>query len=292
MRRRIAGIVITVCAAVCWAGPASHPALAATTTTRAPGEYSGPTLAREDTMHTTVPEVLVLAPRMTLDEILDRIARAERRRDSLLVDESFVATIRLMHSRDEAGPPQFLEESVVQVYRKKPNHARTLLLRHRRDKADKSHAEVEFNFRGDMSEEIVNFAFRPEARRDYRYHIVGRDVTGSQVVYRIRFEPRSPLDPTVPSGVVWVNTNDFVIVRQELDFNRSPVPLILKGVDRMVIERQRVGGFWVLGRLLMRASFTFPVPRLGRRLDFSMQFDQYLLNRGLPDSLFAAAGAH
>jgi hypothetical protein len=252
---------------------------------------AGPTLAREDTMHTSVPEVLVSAPRITLDEILDRIARAERQRDSLLLDESFVATMRMMRASDDKGPPTFLEESVVQVYRKKPNHARTLLLRHRRDRTEKGGAEVQFNFKGDMSEEIVNFAFRPEARRDFRYHIVGRDVTGNQVIYRIRFEPRSSLDATIPSGLVWVNTNDFVIVRQELEFDRSPVPLLLKGVDRVVIERERVGDFWVLSRILMRARFTFPVPRIGRLLDFSMQFDQYALNSGLPDSLFASAGA-
>jgi hypothetical protein len=283
MRRSHANLRVALCAAIVWACAASAPASAS--------EFRGPTLAREDTLHASVPEVLVTAPRMTLDEILDHIARAERRRDSLLVDESFVATMRLMRARDEHATPTFLEESVVQVYRKRPNRARTLLLRHRRDRSDRGGAEVQFNFRGDMSEEIVNFAFRPEARRDYRYHIVGRDLAGDQVIYRIRFEPRSMLDPSIPSGIVWVNTNDFVIVRQELDFERSPAPLVIKGVDRMVIERQEIGNFWVLARVLLRARFTFPVPRLGRRLDFSMQFDHYALNSGLPDSLFAAAGS-
>lgn len=290
MRSRFVTPLIIALGAVAWSlTPGPVPSAAATS--RAAGESGGPTLAREDTMTTSVPEVLVSAPRMTLDEILDRIARAERRRDSLLVDESFIATMRLMRGKNDVAPAEFLEENVVQVWRKKPDHVRTLLLRHRKAKTDKGKADVQINFRDDMSEEIVNFAFRPEARRGYRYRIVGRDVTGNQVVYRIRFEPKSPLDPTVPSGVVWVNTNDFVIVRQEIDFERSPVPLLLKGIDRMVIERRRVGDFWVLARVLMRASFTIPVPRLGRRLDFSLQFDQYALNRGLPDSLFVAAGA-
>ncbi len=86
---------------------------------------------------------------------------------------------------------------------------------------------------------------------------------------------------------MWVDTNDFVIVRQELGFERSPMPLILKDVDHMVIERQRIGEFWMLHRLLMRAHFTVPLPRIGRRLDMAMQFDQYQLNAGLPDSLFS-----
>jgi len=282
-----AGALIAVSASVPNAVAVAAPAPSAFATPIA--SVSLPTLAREDTLHTAVPEVLVSAPRLTLDEILDRITRAERRRDSLLVDESFVATMRLMHAKDEDAPPSLLEESVVQVYRKKPDMARTLLLRHKRDKSEKGGAEVQVDFRSDMSEQIVNFAFRPEARRDYRYHIEGRDLAGTELIYRIRFEPKSGLDPSQPSGVVWVNTNDFVIVRQELQFDRSPVPLLLKGVDRMVVERQKIGEFWVLRRVLLRARFTFPVPRLGRRIDFGMQFDHFVLNSGLPDSLFAKA---
>ena len=253
---------------------------------------STPTLAREDTMYTSVPEVLVSAPRVTLDEILDRIARGERRRDSLLVDEAFIATVRLMHAKDDHSPAELLEETVSQVYRRKPGAARTLLLRRTLGKPDKKKDKtgVQVNFRGDMSEEIVNFAFRPEARRDFRYHIVGRDIIGNHVIYRIRFEPRSLLDPTQPSGLVWVDTNDFVILRQELEFSRSPMPLILRNIDRMVIERERVGDFWMLHKLLLRAHFTIPLPQVGRRLDMSMMFDRYALNSGLPDSIFTSIG--
>ena len=39
-------------------------------------------------MRTSVPEVLVSAPRVTLDEILDRVGRGEARRDSLLADQA------------------------------------------------------------------------------------------------------------------------------------------------------------------------------------------------------------
>jgi hypothetical protein len=249
----------------------------------------GPTLAREDTMYTSVPEVLVKAPRVTLDEILDRIARGERRRDSLLVDQSFVATVRVMHARDDRSPAELLEETVSQVYRRKPDQARTLLLRRTVAKPEKKDEHIQVSFRSDMSEEIVNFAFRPEARRQFRYKIAGRDIVGDHVIYRIRFEPRSLLDPTQPNGLVWVDTNDFVIVRQEIGFDRSPIPLVLKNIERMVIERRRVGDFWVLHRVLMRAHFTVPLPKIGRRMDVSMQFDQYALNSGLPDSIFSTS---
>ena len=61
----------------------------------------------------------------------------------------------------------------------------------------------------------------------------------------------------------------------------------LKDVNRIVIERQNVAGYWVLKRMLLRAEATLPLPKVGRSFDFSMSFDQYAINTGLPDSIFA-----
>jgi hypothetical protein len=250
---------------------------------------SGPTLAVEDTMHTSVPEVLVRAPRVTLDEILERVARGEARRDSLIRDQSFLAGIRVMrevaHTKKE---PRLVEETVWRVYRKRPDKVRSILLRRREPKPPKvgARANVDVDFSPGMGEEIVNFAFRPDARDTYRYRIVGRDVVAGHLIYRIRFEPRSALDPFSPSGLVGVDTNDFVIVRAEVAFERSPVPLVLKSIERMVVEREQVRGHWVLARVLMRGELTVPIPTFGRSFDISMHFSDYRINTGLDDTLF------
>jgi antitoxin (DNA-binding transcriptional repressor) of toxin-antitoxin stability system len=255
----------------------------------------GPTLAVEDTMHTAVGEVLVRAPRVTLGEILDRVARGEARRESLLTDQSFLATARVVAHADERNkPPELMSETVFRVYRKRPDKSRAVVLRRYQAHPPKDkgpRAKVEVRFGPDMGEEIVNFAFRPKARRDYRYHIVGRDIVGGHVVYRIAFEPRSLLTPGNPSGLVWVDTNDFVIVRQEVSFGRSPVPMFLERIDRLVIERTQVGGHWLLKRVLVRATATLPLPRLGRSFDLGLQMDDWAVNTGLGDSLFAGHGA-
>src|SRR6266571_1427225 len=186
----------------------------------------GPTLAIEDTLHTEVPEVVVRAPRVTLNEILDRVARGEARRESLLTDQTFLATARMVgHAADQGKAPELLSETVVRVYKKRPDKAREVVLRHfeaypPKRRAPRAKAEIQFG--PDMGEEIVNFAFRPAARRDWRYHIAGRDIVGGHVIYRLAFEPRSLLMPGNPRGLVWVDTNDFVIVRQEVSFERSP----------------------------------------------------------------------
>ncbi|MGH7740841.1 MAG: hypothetical protein ACRENS_02335 [Candidatus Eiseniibacteriota bacterium] len=252
----------------------------------APAPSGSPTLAREDTLTTSVSEILVRAPRVTLNEILDRVARGEAHRDSMLRDAAFRVTFRILRKAKEASEPTLMREAVYQIYRKRPDRVRAVQLRDYREHPKKDD-NMNLDFGSGFGEEIVNFAFRPEARRDFTYRIVGRDVIGGHLVYRIAFQPRSVLDPSMPSGLVWIDTNEFVIVRQEVSFERSPVPAMLKGVPRMVVERQRVGDLWMLSRVLLRVEMTFNIPRVGRFFDMAILFDDYHVNAGLPDSLFA-----
>jgi hypothetical protein len=245
----------------------------------------GPTVATEDTMTTAIGEVLVRAPRVTLDEILDRVARGEARRDSSIQDESYRVTTRIVRDPGHGRAPVVLQESVYQVYRKRPGKVRAILLREYHEKKDDKDDD-EVTFRKDIREDIVDFAFQPSARRNFTYRIIGRDLVGGHLVYRIEFSPRSHLDPSTPSGVVWVDTNDFVILRQEVRFDRSPVPVVLKEISRMVVERQRVDDIWVLKRVMLRAEMSFPIPGFGSGFDFAIMFDDYRLNTSLPDTLF------
>ena len=250
---------------------------------------AGPTLAKEDTMRTDVSTVLVKAPRVTLEEILDRVARGEARRDSLMQDQSFTATLRVMRDTEGKKGPVLFVESVNKVYKKKPDLLRTVELRHYEEQPDKGGDSDDFDndFSPGMGEEIVNFAFRPANRKNFRFTIEDRKLLGDHLVYTLSFAPRSALEVFEPAGRVWVDTKDFVIVRQEIEFRQSPVPLILKDIKHLVVERERAGDFWVLSRVMVRMELSVPVPKFGRAFDFAMALSDYTINTGLPDSLFA-----
>ena len=136
----------------------------------------------------------------------------------------------------------------------------------------------------------MNFAFKPEARREYKYHIEGRDLLGDHLIYRIAFEPRSRAGRREPGGLVWVDTRDFVIVREELDFGSSPAPLVLKGIDRAVIERQQGGR--PLGAAAPAHARQLHACRSrasGRRSTSRSEYDDYKINQGIDDAMFAKA---
>jgi hypothetical protein len=258
-------------------------------TLAAPAPAPGPTLATEDTMHTEVSPVLVTAPRVTLDEILDRVAAGEARRDSAMHDQVCTAALRV-YRQGHGGQMQLMEEGVWRVYKQRPDLVRSVPLRHELGPGVKDD-DMQADFTPDMGERIVDFAFQPSARRDFRYTIVGRDLVGGHLVYRIQFEPRTTLDDVRPRGVVWIDTNEFVIVREEMGFARSPVPLFIRQLDGLVVERQRVDEQWVLRRVLMDIDLTVPMPHVGRRIQFGMLFDDYAVNRGIDPAVFTRPGA-
>ncbi|MBI5838216.1 MAG: hypothetical protein HZB25_13335 [Candidatus Eisenbacteria bacterium] len=262
----------------------------------APAETPGPqdtpagpppaTLALEDTLPTpriTLREVEVKARRMSLDDILDRIAAGEARRDSLLQDQVYDLYARVV-ARHPGRQDSVLTimEQVSRIYQERPDRMREVVLR----RSGSNNVQVRAD--RSMSEQIIQFAFDPRLRRMYRFEILGRDIVGGHVIYRISFEPRSALYP-LPSGRMWVNTNEFVIVREEFWYRgTSPAPLFFKSLDNCVVERVRVDGqYWVIGRILARASFTLPIAGIPPQGDLVMTLSNYRINRGIEPSVFA-----
>jgi hypothetical protein len=306
-----------------------------------PRPPSRPVLAVEDTIHALVaeplPEVVITAPRQTLDEILGHVAEGEAYRDSLINDQAYTLFIRMVgrDSKKEAlDKSEPYIELVTRTYQKRPGKERTVLLRSwsRYDKKgeggdveisvdgkssgdgatpDKERREeegatddeggrsgVRVSVDSEMGEQFVGFAFDPKLRSRYRFRIEDRKIIGDQVIYVIAFSPKSPLD-VLPSGRAWVNTNDFVILREEFAYrDRSPAPLFMESLDSCVLERTRIDGrHWVLSRVLARVTLTDPVRWMGKIArtkvpkvaDFAISWSDWTINGDIPDSLFTPA---
>jgi hypothetical protein len=270
-------------------------ALAWTTPARA---QSVPRLAVEDTMHTELPEEIVRAPRVSLDEILRRVAEGEARRDSLMQDQEFVLLAALTYvdeSKSGAAATVRQWESASKVYRKRPDKVRTIKLREKSNFKSDDGANVSAD--AGMGEELVNFAFQPRTRSRFEFRILERHLVGDHVVYLISFTPKSKLDQ-LPTGRAWVDMNEFVIVRQEFWYrDRSPAPLVFERIESCVIERAHVDGkWWVMSRVLARVRLTSLarfLARVGKQkltpvVDFSLAQRDWKINRGIDDSIFAA----
>jgi hypothetical protein len=264
-----------------------------------------PTLAAEDTIpipSALLPEYVVTAPRVSLDEILRRVAEGEARRDSLMKDQSYTMLARITYlDADEKAPTNVKKklEYASKVYKKAPGKVREIPLRRTSDikkKNGKEDDDVEVTAGPGMREQIVSFAFEPRTRARYDFKIADRVLVGGHVVYVISFSPKSKVDE-LPEGRVWVDTNDFVIAREEFWYrDRSPAPMFFKRLDSCVVERTKVDGkWWVVSRVLARIQLTsmarfmakMAKEPLGQTIDFvATQYD-WKVNQGIDDAVFA-----
>jgi hypothetical protein len=267
-----------------------------------------PTLAAEDTIpipSALLPEYVVTAPRVSLDEILKRVAEGEARRDSLMKDQSYTLLAKVTYLDADGKAPTNAKkklEYASKVYKKAPGKVREIPLRRTSDikkKNGKEDDDVEVTAGPGMREQIVSFAFEPRTRARYDFKIADRVLVGGHVVYVIAFTPRSKVDD-LPEGRAWVDTNDFVIAREEFWYrDRSPAPLVFKRLDSCVVERTKVDGqWWVVSRVLARVQLTSAARMmaklarepLGKTVDFAASQYDWKINQGIDDALFAQGG--
>jgi hypothetical protein len=141
-------------------------------------------------------------------------------------------------------------------------------------------------------DDALDFAQGPfylEQIDDYRYEIIDRRLYPDRIIYAVEFEPRSDFEPLSIAGTFWIDTADFVVVHEEMKFNRNPAPLLLKSVDHIVRERRRVDGRWVITRLQVVAEMRSALMIGFGRVEVEANYDAFAFNAGLSDSLFEGA---
>ncbi len=258
-----------------------------------------PALATEDTFGVRVKyemrTIEVQAKRLSLRDILERAREGERRRREAVEDLSYTERVRvtLLGGRGGASDRRRFFEHAAQVYWKRPGkHLRVELgEREYGDQEVKETLEARSEVQMEMFD-ALDFAQGPfylEELDNYRYELKDRRLFPDRVLYAVDFTPRSDFDP-LPGGVFWIDTADFVIVHEDMEFERNPFPLFLKSIDHIVRERKRIDDRWVVNRLQMVAEMRAAFIVGFDRIEVEATFSDFAFNTQLPDSLFRNAG--
>lgn len=257
-----------------------------------------PTIATEDTFGVQVKyetrTIEVEAKQVTLRDILERTRQGEKQRREAVTDLAYTEHVRvtLLGDRRSKEKRRFFEEA-TRVYWKPPNRTMRVKLGERKyGDQDSTESIVPRTQVGVEVDDALDFAQGPfylEQIDDFNYHIRDRRLYPDRIIYAVEFEPRSEFEPLSIAGTFWIDTADFVVVHEEMKFNRNPAPLLLKSIDHIVRERRRVDGRWVITRLQVVADMRSALMIGFGRAEVEATYDDFAFNAGLSDSLFKGA---
>ncbi|MGD8394105.1 MAG: hypothetical protein PVF43_01385 [Candidatus Eiseniibacteriota bacterium] len=258
-----------------------------------------PALAREDTFGVRLRyeyrTIEIEADRLSLREILERAREGERRRREAVDDASYTENVRVSAIGSRIGRERNrIFEERTRVYYKAPDRHLRIRIAERAygDQDEEEETESRSSVRVSV-DDILDLASAPfylENIDSYRYAIRDRQVFPDRVVYAVDFEPRSEFD-VEPSGTFWIDAAEFVIIHEEMRFERNPAPLILKSLGNFTRERRRVDGRWMVTRAYAEAELRGTLLHGIRKIEFELRLSDFAFNTGLPDSLFAGAAA-
>jgi hypothetical protein len=275
-----------------------------------------PVLATEDSIRQyELPEpIRVRATRVPLLEIIRKAQEGERHKYDGLSTLAFTQLVKVTISFEKPKPRTEIHEVVQRIYYQAPSSWREVTLRDEEYEIDadgvrkplddttgpggKKKRGVRIDVDSDEEERDADrdagrgLARLPDYldRLDrYDFEILHRSVRPDQVVYEIGFEPKSDFE-ILPKGRMWILTGRYQVVREELRFNKLPMPGILKDVDLVTREWQEIDGRWVQKRITGRALIGLPgFLRAPTQIEVSVSFDQYAFNPTLDPALFGNA---
>ena len=258
------------------------------------------TYAREDTVQLPLfiyrDDIDIEASRVSLKEIIRRCIEAEKTKYDDVEDIQFTVNSRAVIYYGDAADSstkRTVHEGVSRIYRKQPDRFRAVSLGQREytvkdGKVDpEDDSDDRAGIRASTREELTDLPFFFEDLSDYNFDIRERVDLDDRVLYRIGFEPRSEFDP-LPSGEFWLDTTDFQVVHVDMSWTENlPMPMILKDIDHVSIEKKKIHGVWVYDRISARVHLRkVPLLPLPRVMELVVRFQDYMVNQGLGDDVF------
>jgi hypothetical protein len=199
---------------------------------------------------------------LTLREIIARCVEGEKRKLSGHNDMTYTMTVRVVVNWKKKKE---IRDVVTRIYADDTGFSRGVLLGESvrnfkledgewvldEEKGDeKSPVRVE----SDGHSDFADLPFFLEEQKEFDFELLDRTVEVDHVIFKIGFKPKSSFK-ALPSGIVFVDTDDYRIIHEEFTFDQNPFPLFLKDVGRFSRHWEELpGGEWVFTRVMMEVD--------------------------------------
>ncbi|UCE01371.1 MAG: hypothetical protein JSW67_08685 [Candidatus Latescibacterota bacterium] len=204
----------------------------------------------------------VITKPLTLREIIARSVEGEKRKLGGHNDMTYTMTVRLVANWEERKE---IRDVVSRMYADVTGFSRAVMLGEtvrnykleegewvvdEKKGDEKSGVRVESDGYSDFAE----LPFFLEEQKEFDFELLERTIEVDHVIFKIGFKPKSDFK-ALPSGIVYVDTDDYRIIHEEFTFEQNPFPLFLKDIRRISRHWEELpGGEWVFTRLIMEVE--------------------------------------
>jgi hypothetical protein len=236
---------------------------------------------------------------MTLAEIIERCTEGERTKLAGHRDMTYTANTRAVifwKSKKQ------VHDSVSLIYEDESDSRRIVELARKEtyyhlhpdgtwanDDDDPDAKDTDREITVNVSEEetggLTALPFFLEEQSEFTFHLLERRLEGDHVIFKISFDPRSPFKP-LPSGTVYVDTEEFRIIHEEFTFKTNPFPLFVKDIRRVSRHWQKLpSGEWVAERLLVEVRLRgMGLRAIPERIEISILMTDYVFDTGYDET--------
>lgn len=217
--------------------------------------------------------VVVSAPKISVDEVIQEITRRIKRDDYLMASYEYTALItQVLRDQPEGVDGDYkIEEFALRHHysRELGDQVAKLWERSRKFEdgqqvEDEVDEEISAEFLPMQDGMIEEMPFSSTGGHRYHYEILDRQLVGNNLIYKISFRPRVKFE-ALPSGTIWVDYSNWVVRKFEARMTDAvPYPIFLESVPVYRMSQERFGEFWfpteVFMKIKLRKIPLLPIP--------------------------------
>ncbi len=205
--------------------------------------------------------MVVTAPPVTVEEVIEAIAQRMERDNYLMRDYEYTTLVTQV-LRDEPGAEggdYKIEEYALRHHFSSELGGQVAKLWERSREyeggeqvEDEVDEEVSAEFLPMQGDLIEAMPFSKNGGQRYHYNILDRKLVGNNLIYKISFQPKVKFE-ALPKGTIWVDYSNWVIRKFEAEMTDAvPFPMFLKSVPVYRMSQERFGEFWFPTEVFMR----------------------------------------